>query len=120
MIQDTPNLGRWWCPHCEPDRDPTREILDVRPCDEYRHLDGIEGTPGMPFGSMESGGRMNKLWCDVIYGRRELPTQEECEAAERAWQQFYMVGLGNPERLYVVGGPEVRVIGAVAVSPDGG
>lgn len=35
-LADTPVLGRSWCPACEPERDPTREILDTRYCDAHR------------------------------------------------------------------------------------
>lgn len=31
-IIETPSLGVRWCPVCEPDRDPTREILDTAYC----------------------------------------------------------------------------------------
>ena len=30
--RDTPSLGRTYCPGCEPETDPTSEILDVRWC----------------------------------------------------------------------------------------
>lgn len=29
---DTPNLATPWCPTCQPDKDITREILEVRFC----------------------------------------------------------------------------------------
>src|SRR5216117_219974 len=41
--RDTPSLGRTYCPGCEPDTDPTLEILDVRCCDAHalRH-EGVD------------------------------------------------------------------------------
>ena len=38
-MKDTPKLGRSWCPTCEPECDPTREILDVRFCEPHRETD---------------------------------------------------------------------------------
>jgi hypothetical protein len=36
FVMETPNLGRPWCPACEPERDPTREILHVDLCGHHR------------------------------------------------------------------------------------
>jgi hypothetical protein len=33
---ETPMLGKPWCPGCEPNRDPTREILNANPCGRHR------------------------------------------------------------------------------------
>src|SRR5207247_10341117 len=35
-LTDTPNLASSYCPRCEPERDPVREILTVCWCDEHR------------------------------------------------------------------------------------
>src|SRR5262249_14950289 len=43
FVAETPALGRSFCPGCEPDADPTLEILDVRWCDAHLpHRDGTE------------------------------------------------------------------------------
>src|SRR5687768_10256819 len=34
-IPDTPAIGRMYCPGCEPEVDPMREILDVRWCESH-------------------------------------------------------------------------------------
>lgn len=34
-LAPTPMLGRSWCPDCEPERDPTREILETRWCGRH-------------------------------------------------------------------------------------
>lgn len=35
-LADTPNLAGSYCPGCAPERDPIREILTVRWCDEHQ------------------------------------------------------------------------------------
>jgi hypothetical protein len=35
-LADTPNLASSYCPGCDPERDPVREILTVCWCDEHR------------------------------------------------------------------------------------
>src|SRR2546425_5923803 len=35
-LTDTPNLASSYCPRCDPERDPVREILTVCWCDEHR------------------------------------------------------------------------------------
>src|SRR5205809_137384 len=43
FVAETPALGRSFCPGCEPDADPTLEILDVRWCDAHLpHRDGSD------------------------------------------------------------------------------
>ncbi len=69
---DTPNLGRDWCPECEPGADPTREILSTLRCkshtltvtgaddDAVRDQEYVGGTG-------EAGGSANRILCDLIH-----------------------------------------------------
>ena len=42
ILPDTPKLGQSWCPLCQPDRDPAREILETHYCGD--HLPSLRGT----------------------------------------------------------------------------
>lgn len=75
ILPDTPALARPYCPGCEPDADPTKEILDVRHCDRHSpERDGLEDEavpPGvMPSGSTEAGGEDNRRWCKIVHRKR--------------------------------------------------
>ena len=74
-LPDSPSVARGWCPGCEPLADPTLQILDIRYCDQ--HMPGRDGlddavvtTDGHPSGSAEAGGDANRLWCQLVHGRR--------------------------------------------------
>jgi hypothetical protein len=74
VLPDTPALARPYCPACEPDADPCREILDVRWCDSHMPArDGLddEVVPAgvFPSGSAEAGGDDNRRWCEIVHGR---------------------------------------------------
>lgn len=74
-IQETVRLGRVYCPGCEPDADPLREILDVRRCDshplpEQGDCDGLVVSSMYLAGSAECEGPSNKAWCDFFHGGR--------------------------------------------------
>ena len=66
----TPALGVPWCPTCEPERDMTREILDVRYCPihtpSWAGADDPAGTGAIPI--VEAGGEANRNMCDLIHG----------------------------------------------------
>ena len=75
--RDTPSLGRMYCPGCEPDADPTLEILDVRWCDAHalRHEgtdDSLVSATAYLLGSVEAGGEDNRRWCEILHRRRPL------------------------------------------------
>ena len=36
-LNDTPYVGRKYCPGHEPEADPTEEVLEVSWCDEHKH-----------------------------------------------------------------------------------
>jgi hypothetical protein len=71
-VAETPALGRAYCPGCEPDADPTREILDVRWCDTHLpQRDGVEDaavtSEAFLSGSAEAGGDANRRWCALLH-----------------------------------------------------
>lgn len=81
FIPDSPYLAQSWCPGCQPDRDPTVEILDVRWCDSHRQSDaGDEDVLGGGFlsGSAEAGGEGNRRVCDFIH-RQALPSSQPAD-----------------------------------------
>lgn len=74
-IPDTPAVGRMYCPGCEPEVDPTREILDVRWCESHSPVsegldDAIAGASTYLSGSVEAGGEGNRRWCEILHRRR--------------------------------------------------
>lgn len=65
----TPDLGMEWCPGCEPDRDPTREILSTRWCEEHESVIGsADGSvPVMPEARFVSNeGSVYKAFADLL------------------------------------------------------
>lgn len=75
FLTDTPSVARSYCPGCEPDADPCREILDVRWCDAHTPArdgldDGSVTAEAYLSGSAEAGGSDNRVWCEVIHRRR--------------------------------------------------
>jgi hypothetical protein len=74
-LPETPYMAKDWCPTCEPERDPTREILAVKYC--WAHPPSLIGsadcsmappedhawsTPG------EAGGQHSILFNDLLRG----------------------------------------------------
>jgi len=75
-LPDTPLMGRWYCPGCEPEADPIAEILDVRYCDGHAPNregaeDGQVTEQGYMSGSAEAGGDENRAACDMIHRPRK-------------------------------------------------
>jgi hypothetical protein len=73
-IQDTPAVARMYCPGCEPEADPTSEILDVHWCQRHSPLgdgldDGLVGAVAYLSGSVEAGGEDNRRWCEILHRR---------------------------------------------------
>lgn len=71
-VQDTPSLGRFYCPACEPEADPTAEVLDVRYCESHAPLrdgadDVLVGAAAYISGSSEAGGDDNRRWCEIFH-----------------------------------------------------
>src|SRR2546430_6120414 len=74
-IPDTPSVARAYCPGCEPDADPSLEILDVRWCESHAPArdgadDEVVTAAAYLSGSAEAGGDHNRRWCEVLHGRR--------------------------------------------------
>jgi hypothetical protein len=79
-VDDSPDIGDYYCPDCDPARDPFEvseagRVLLVRYC--FRHLPmlppgqvGAEGVPGEVVylsGSGDAGGETNRAVCDGIH-----------------------------------------------------
>jgi hypothetical protein len=73
-LQDTKDLSEKWCPTCQPDRDPSREILQVEYCSIHTPArdgaddSGVTGNSsfGTHYGAMDSDGATNKLVSDLL------------------------------------------------------
>jgi hypothetical protein len=71
---DTPLIARLYCPGCEPDADPTSEILDVLWCESHLPLrsgldDAVVTAAAYLSGSSEAGGEDNRRWCEIFHRR---------------------------------------------------
>ncbi len=72
FLSDTPTVARSYCPGCEPDADPSRQVLDVHWCDAHTPVrDGLDDAAVtsdtyLP-GNAEAGGEGNKRWCDLLH-----------------------------------------------------
>lgn len=72
FLTDTPVVARSYCPGCEPDTDPVREILDVRWCDAHTPArdgpdDAVVASDAYLSGSAEAGGDVNRRWCELLH-----------------------------------------------------
>jgi hypothetical protein len=86
-IRDTPSVARPYCPACEPDTDPSSEILDVRWCSAHTPAssgvdDEAVAMESYPAGSGEAGGEDNRRWC-ALFHREARPTKRRLEPALR-------------------------------------
>ena len=73
-LPDTPSAARAYCPGCEPDADPSQDILDVRWCESHFPAragadDEVVTASAHLSGSAEAGGNDNRRWCDLLHGR---------------------------------------------------
>ncbi len=71
-MQDTAYMGRPYCPECEPNADPSVDILETRYCGTHGpSIDGLDdaGVSREHYlsGSNEAGGRDNQIWCDWVH-----------------------------------------------------
>jgi hypothetical protein len=73
---ETPSVARMYCPACEPEADPAREILDVRYCASHSPAaagldDGaVTAAQAWISGSSEAGGEDNRRWCELFHRPR--------------------------------------------------
>lgn len=72
-LTDTPNLASSYCPRCDPERDPTREILTVCWCDEHRPAcegaddeRAVVGTIVLDSAG-EASAATNRPWCELVH-----------------------------------------------------
>ena len=78
LIADTRDLSESWCPTCQPDRDPTREVLRVDYCGtHFPDRTGSEDKAALvtmesagPAATPREGGDEGAAWCDLIHRRR--------------------------------------------------
>jgi len=70
-IEETPNVTRAYCPACEPEADPIKELLEVTYCNLQGHRPAFNGDADTPvewIGSAgEAGGEPNRLLCNALH-----------------------------------------------------
>ena len=69
---------RPYCPSCEPDTDPTRDLVELRWCPAHAPAWGgsddlLVTANALPGGSGEAGGEDNRRWCELIHGAQAAP-----------------------------------------------
>ncbi|PYM46789.1 MAG: hypothetical protein DME14_17195 [Candidatus Rokuibacteriota bacterium] len=69
---ETLSVARLYCPGCEPNVDPVKEILDVRWCTAHRpKADGVDDAKISAYaylgGSVEAGGAPNRAVCNFLH-----------------------------------------------------
>lgn len=74
-LPDMPIVARLYCPTCEPDSDPSTEVIDVRWCASHAPVTkGIEDEVVVAqvflSGSTEAGGFDNREWCKFFHRNR--------------------------------------------------
>ena len=72
---DSPVLGRNWCRVCEPDADPTAEILNTMLCPLH-----AEAATGQGNHTAQGISPTNNVWCEFFHRGRVLPRAEGEEA----------------------------------------
>lgn len=75
-LADTPNLGRPWCPACEPEADQVLEILDTRWCSAHSGIprgleDGAVAGDSYLSGSTEAGAD-GAAWAELFHRKAPL------------------------------------------------
>jgi hypothetical protein len=74
-LLETLSVARLYCPGCEPDADPVKEILDVRWCAAHcPKADGAEdekiAANAYLCGSAEAGGAPNRAMCNFLHRKK--------------------------------------------------
>jgi hypothetical protein len=87
-LPDTPAVARPYCPDCEPDADPCREILDVRWCAAHTPAwngadDAAVRAEAFLSGSTEAGGDDNRRWCQLVHSRGGVTTSAATGSSRR-------------------------------------
>ncbi len=72
-LTETANLASSYCPSCDPERDPIREILTVHWCDEHRPTcEGVDDKRvSVGWGVLDPNGEAhaatNAPWCELVH-----------------------------------------------------
>ena len=72
-IEDTPVVATFYCPGCEPTRDPLKEILSVHWCDEHRpEFEGQDDEQAVFRTTLQSTvgeaeAETNRPWCELLH-----------------------------------------------------
>ena len=72
-IEDTPVVATFYCPSCEPARDPLKEILSVHWCDEHRpEFEGQDDDQAIFHTTLQSTvgeaeAETNRPWCELLH-----------------------------------------------------
>lgn len=72
-IEDTPVVATFYCPSCEPARDPLKEILSVHWCDEHRpEFEGQDDDQAIFRTTLQSTvgeaeAETNRPWCELLH-----------------------------------------------------
>src|SRR5690349_17682118 len=86
---DTPNLASSYCPRCDPERDPIREILTVCWCDEHRPscegaVDKMATVGEVVLETGEANAATNRPWCELVHRARQSdPSRRSVKAPRR-------------------------------------
>lgn len=73
--EDSVQITVPYCPGCQPERDPSAELIHVLFC--YQHIPSVEGDADQAIrssyyltGSNEAGGDSNRRFCDFIHRKK--------------------------------------------------
>ncbi len=87
VLPDTQNLSRGWCPGCEPDVDPSRDIVELRHCALHPapSCAGLNDAGALVSGAYlssagEARGAENRALCDLLH-RGKGPSSPDSAAA---------------------------------------
>jgi hypothetical protein len=75
-FSETHNRAEEYCPSCQPDRDPCREILTISWCGSHEpNRSGVEDDAVRvePLFTSDAGGAANRLWCEMLHRGRTEP-----------------------------------------------
>jgi hypothetical protein len=88
FLPDTPSVARAYCPVCEPEADPSVEILDVRWCSSHTPASGGVDDESVTVdaylsGGVEAGGDDNRRWCELLHRRASEGSATKTAAGRR-------------------------------------
>lgn len=69
-LSDTPVMATMYCPGCETERDPTREVLDVRYCADHAPTTVGDADPEVAqnwISGTQECGEDNAKWCQLFH-----------------------------------------------------